>query len=70
MAEGRDEEEDMEHPVNEQVPQQVPQPEEETTPQPEQVTQPHPHPQQPLPLHSPPRKRSARKTKPPERFGY
>ena len=70
VAEGRDEEEDMEHPVNEQVPQQVPQPEEETTPQPEQVTQPHQYPQQPLPLHSPPRKRSARKTKPPERFGY
>ena len=34
-AEGKDEEDDTEHHENEQIPQQVPQPEEETPPQPE-----------------------------------
>ncbi|CAB4019444.1 Hypothetical predicted protein [Paramuricea clavata] len=52
-AERKDEEDDTEHPANEQVPRQVPQPEEETPQQPGQVSQPLPHSQQP---HSPPRK--------------
>lgn len=64
------EEEEIENPTTNKLPQPNPQPEEETPPQSSQATLSQSQPQQPIPFPTPPKRRTTRIIKPPERLGY
>lgn len=69
-AEDREEEEEIENPTTNELPQPSPRHEEETPPQSPQSTSLQSQPQQPKPFPTPPKRRTTRIIKPPERLGY